>query len=293
MHTPEEIGPAPEQARNGVVQLLVDDEEAAVEAARRMLSFFSARRLEPGEAADQRLLRQVVPENRKRVYDVRRAIDVLVDAGSFLELSAEYAPGMVTGLARLDGHAVAVVANDPAHLGGAIDADEARCLQDFLGLVARHEFPLVVLCDTPGFMVGPETERAGTVRLFSALFGAGAAVRTPIVLVVLRKAYGLGAQAMAGGSLRTPDLVLCWPTAELGPMGLEGAVRLGFRRELDEQPDQESRDALERRLIEQAHEQAKAVNAAEVFEVDDVIDPADTRQHIVQIISSPGSRRDQ
>ncbi len=228
---PDEVGPVSVQVPNGVVDVLCADEREAVDAARRYLAYFQGD--VPGrQSPDEDALRAVVPSDRRRVYDVRRALELLVDEGSVFELRPDFAPNMVTALARMEGRAVGVIANNPLHLAGAIDAVAADKAARFLQLCDAFGLPLVSLCDTPGFMVGPEAEATALVRHVSRMFVAGAALQVPLCCVVLRKGYGLGAQAMAGGSFRRPVFTVAWPTGELGGMGLEGAVRLGFRREL-------------------------------------------------------------
>lgn len=276
---PEEVGPIEVQGGNGVVDVVVDDEAEAVAVAQRYLGYFQGRR-EEWSAPDQRHLRHVVPESRVRAYDVRRAIDTLADEGSVLELRAGFAPGVITALVRIEGRPMGLVANNPRHLGGAIDSPAADKLARFLQLCDAHGLPVVSLCDTPGFMVGPDHERTATVRHFARLFVIGAHLRVPVVTVVLRKAYGLGAQAMAAGGFHRPAATLAWPTGEVGGMGLEGAVRLGFRRELEAVADPAERAELEAHLLAQMYERGRAVNAAAVVELDDVIDPVDTRQWI-------------
>ena len=229
---PEDVGPVSVQVPNGVVDVLVADEKEAVEVARRYLSYFQGDARD-WSCADQELLRDVVPPDRRRVYDVRRALELLADEGSVLELRPSFAPGMVTALARLEGRPVGVIANNPMHLAGAIDAGCADKAARFMQLCEAFGLPLLSLCDTPGFMVGPEAEETALVRHVSRMFVVGASLTVPFACVVLRKGYGLGAQAMAGGSFRRPLFTVAWPTGELGGMGLEGAVRLGFRRELD------------------------------------------------------------
>ena len=276
---PEEVGPLDVQVANGVVDVPVADEAEAVAVARRYLSYFAG---PVGEwsCADQAELRGVVPQNRLRVYDVRRAIELLADSGSVLELRAGFAPGMVTALARIEGQPVGVVANNPMHLGGAIDAvgsdKAARCLQ----LCDAFDLPLLFLCDTPGFMVGPASEEQAAVRHMSRLFVTGANLTVPFGTIVLRKAYGLGAQAMAGGSLKAPLFCVSWPTGEFGGMGLEGAARLGYRRELDAIADPSEREAAFEKIVADMYERGKALNAAPYFEFDDVIDPADSRRWV-------------
>ena len=229
---PEDIGPVSVQVPNGVVDVLCADEKEAVEVARRYLSYFQGD-VREWTAPDQDRLRDVVPPDRRRVYDVRRAIELLADEGSVLELRPSFAPGMVTALARVEGRAIGVIANNPMHLAGAIDAANADKAARFMQLCEAFGLPILSLCDTPGFMVGPEAEETALVRHVSRMFVVGASLTVPFACVILRKAYGLGAQAMAGGSFRRPLFTVAWPTGELGGMGLEGAVRLGFRRELD------------------------------------------------------------
>ncbi len=278
VYAPDEIGPAAVQAANGVIDLLVPDDAAAVHAARRYLSYFQGD-VEP-HAHDPARLRGLVPENRRRAYDIRTVVGALVDTDSFLELRRGFAPGMVTGLARVEGRALGLVANDPTHLGGAIDVDGADKAARFMQLCDAFDLPLLFLCDTPGFMVGPEIETHAHVRHAARLFVVGASLTVPFGTILLRKAYGLGAQAMAGGSFKSPAFCVGWPTAELGGMGLEGAVRLGFRRELEviEDPAEQRRAFDE--MVARAYRNGRALNAATGFEIDDVIDPADSRRWI-------------
>jgi acetyl/propionyl-CoA carboxylase alpha subunit/acetyl-CoA carboxylase carboxyltransferase component len=273
---PEEVGPVAVQTANGVIDVLVDDDAAAVAAAKQYLSYFQDDTA-TWEVPDPRLLRHAVPENRRRGYDVHTVIDGLADVGSVLELRAAFAPAMVTCLARVEGKPVGILANNPAHLGGAIDADCADKAARFVRLCQDHGLPVVSLCDTPGFMVGPEAEKQAQVRRFAQLFLTGANLTVPTFTIILRKAYGLGAIAMAGGGWRTPVLTAAWPTGELGGMGVEGSVRLGYRRELDALADEAERQELLDGLVEEAHRHGSALNAATYFEIDDVIDPAETR----------------
>ena len=275
---PGDVGPMSVQAANGVVDVLVEDDAAAVDAVRRYLAFFSSG--SDATAADQRALRAMVPENRMRAYDVRPIVETLCDQGSILELRPGFGVGIITALARVGGRAVGVMANNPLHLGGAIDAPAADKAARFVQLCNVHGLPLVSLVDTPGFMVGPESEKTATVRHFSRMFLAGAHARVPMIAVVLRKAYGLGAMAMTGGSTKAPVVAVSWPTGEFGGMGLEGAVRLGYRRELDRIADPAERESRYLELVAQMYERGKALSIASVFEIDDVIDPAETRRII-------------
>ncbi len=282
---PGDVGPMAVQVRNGVVDVLVPDDAAAVAAARQYLGYFGGPAGKPAEHRDQRVLRHLVPENRVRAYDIRPVIEVLFDPGSVLELRPEFGLGIITALARLDGRPVGILANSPRHLGGAIDGDAADKATRFLELCQAHGIAIISLCDTPGFMVGPEAEKTATVRRFGAMFVAGARLTVPLCMVVLRKAYGLGAMAMAGGDLKAPLLCVAWPTGEFGGMGLEGAVRLGFRKELEAITDPARRQQRYEQLVAEYYEKGKALSTAAAFEVDDVIDPAQTRQVLIATLA--------
>lgn len=279
---PEEIGPIDVQRRNGVVHVVAGDEAEAVSIAKRYLSYFQGA-VEGWEAPDEHLARRAVPEDRLRAYDARAAISAIVDVGSMLELRRDHGIGVVTALVRVEGHPFGLVANNTHHLGGAIDATAADKLAAFFTLCDSFGLPVVSLCDTPGFMVGPQAETEASVTRFSRLFIVGAGMRVPLGTIILRKAYGLGAQAMAAGSFRAPQFVVAWPTGEIGAMGLEGAVRLGFRKELEGATDSEARDRLFNEYVELAYQRGRALNAATAFEIDDVIDPADTRRWILTL----------
>ncbi len=287
---PDAVGPMSVQVPNGVVDLLVPDEPAAVMAARRYLSYFRPRPGIAAEHADQRVLRHLIPENRVRGYDVRPVVEALCDTGSVLELRDGFGVGVVTALVRLGGHAVGLLVNNPRHLGGAIDGDAADKATAFLRLCEAHRLPVVSLVDTPGFMVGPEAERTAIVRRFGAMFVAGARLTVPVCAVVLRKAYGLGAMAMAAGDLRRPAITVAWPTGEFGGMGLEGAVRLGYRKELEAIEDPGGRRARYSELVAEQYARGKAVSTAMAFEIDDVIDPADTRAVLAGVLARAAAR---
>jgi len=282
---PTDIGPIEVQRSNGVVDIVVADEVDAVEVAKRYLGYFQGR-TEAWTAPDQVALRDVVPLDRLRAYDIRRAIDGLFDDDSVLELRSGFGAGMITALARLEGRPVGVLANNPKHLGGAIDSDGSDKAARFMQLCDAHGLPVITLCDTPGMMVGPDVEETALVRHCSRLFVTGANLSVPTITVVTRKAYGLGAQAMMGGSTKAPLACLAWPTGEFGGMGLEGAVRLGFRKELEAVVDDVERDALFQRMVDRMYEHGKAVNVASHFEIDDVIDPADTRRWLTTLLDA-------
>ncbi len=285
VYRPEEIGPSDVQWRNGVIDILADDEAHAVEAARHYLSFFQGS-ISHWDCPDQRALRHAVPENRLRVYDVHTVLRGLVDTGSLLELRAGFGAGMITALARIEGRPVGLVANNPKHLGGAIDVEAADKAARFMQLCNAHGLPIVSLTDTPGFMVGPEIEAQAQVRHSSRMFVVAAHLSVPFFAVVLRKGYGLGAQAMTAGSFDAPVFTVAWPTGEFGAMGLEGAVKLGFRKELDAAPAGAERDALYQKLVAQQYRNGEAMNMAATLEIDAVIDPAQTRGWLLRGLAS-------
>jgi acetyl-CoA carboxylase carboxyltransferase component len=298
VHEPGDVGPIDVQEANGVVDLRVADDHEAVAAAKRYLSYFRGP-VAPGGVPDQRLLRGLIPEERKRVYDVRRVLETLFDEGSVLELRRGFGAGMITALAFLDGRPLGVIANDPTHLGGAIDADGADKAARFLGICDGFELPVLFLCDTPGFMVGPAAERTATVRHFARMFLGGANLSVHCGTIILRKGYGLGSQAMAGGGFKSPLFTVAWPTSEFGAMGLEGAVRLGMRRELEAIEDDQERERVFQATVAAAYERGQGVNMAAYGEIDDVIDPADSRRWIATLFGDadehwwqrPGKKR--
>ena len=279
VYRPEEVGPMSIQVPNGVVDIAVKDEAEAVEVAKKYLGYFQGRTAS-WTAPDQRLLRHIVPENRLRIYDIRKVVDTLFDEGSVLEIRRDFGHGMVTAFARLEGRPVGVIANNPSHLGGAIDSDAADKATRFIQLCDAFDLPIVSLCDTPGNMVGPEYEKLALVRHCCRMFVNAASVSVPFFTVVVRKSYGLGAQGMAAGSMKTPVWAVAWPTGEFGGMGLEGAVKLGFRKELEAIEDTDQRRALYEKLVAKMYHNGKAINTAMSFEIDEVIDPAETRHWI-------------
>jgi acetyl-CoA carboxylase carboxyltransferase component len=282
---PQEIGPADVQSRNGVIDIVVDDDARAVATVRSLLGMTRGRSSN-WTVPDQDVLRTVVPSNRRQVYDMREAVEGLFDLGSFIEFRRDFAPAAITGIGRIDGHALGVIANDPAHLAGAIDNDAAVSFARHLALCDRWGIPVLSLCDTPGFMVGPDAEAEGLVRAAGDLFRIAGNLSVPTGTIVTRRGFGLGAQAMASGGFHEPRFTVAWPDSEFGPMGLEGAVKLGFRRELEAIEDPAERQAeLDRRVEEMARE-GRGLNVATAFEIDDVIDPADSRRWITSLLTS-------
>ena len=279
IYTPEEVGPMSFQVPNGVVDILVKDEEAAVEVAKKYLSYFQGS-IREWEANDQRHLRHVVPENRLRLYDMREVVETIADKNSVLEIREKFGIGVITAFIRIEGQPMGVIANNPHHLAGAIDSDGADKGARFIQLCDAFDIPVLSLMDCPGIMVGPDVERTALVRHSVRMFNAGANMTTPLFGVVVRKAYGLGVQAMCGASALVGFFTVAWPTAEFAGMNIEGSVKLGYRKELAAIEDPEERRLEFERRVARAYEGAKAINASVGGGLDDVIDPADTRSWI-------------
>lgn len=284
---PEDIGPIDVQTKNGVVDIAVADEVEAVAVTKKYLTYFQGS-IANWEKADQRRLRWLIPENRMRVYDVRAVIDALADTGSVLELRRHFGLGMVTSLIRIEGRPFGVIANDPRHMSGAIEAEGADKAVRFMQLCNVHRIPILSLCDTPGFMVGPEVETRAQVRHVCRMFVVGAKVTVPFFTVVLRKGYGLGAMAMSAGSFHDSVFTASWPTGEYGGMGLEGAVKHGLKKELEAIQDPVERDRTYKYFVDLAYTMGKAMNMASFMEIDSVIDPAETRNWIMRGLKSCG-----
>jgi acetyl-CoA carboxylase carboxyltransferase component len=286
---PDEIGPIAMQAVNGVVDVVAADEPEATAIAKRLLAYFQGT-TPPGAEPDQARLREAIPERARRAYDPRPVVETLADEGSVTYLQERFAPEMVSGLGRIEGRPFGFIGNDSRHIAGAITSEASDKAARLLRLCDAFGLPVLSLVDTPGFMVGPEAEATGLVRRASEMLIAGAALRVPLVAVILRCGYGLGAQAMTGGSLHEPLLTVAWPGAHLGPMGLEGAVRLALRKELEAIADEGEREQRVRDLTAAAEENARALNAAALFELDDVIDPAETRALIAATFAAAEHR---
>lgn len=280
---PSAVGPVEAQSANGVIDVVVDDDPAAVSTVKQLIGLIRGRGPER-PAPDPVGLRAIVPSNRRRLYEMREVIEGLVDEGTFLEVRKRYAPAAITGFGRVEGHPLGIIANDPAHLAGAIDNDAALTFARHLELCDRWGIPVLSLCDTPGFMVGPDAEAEGLVRSAGELFRVAGRISVPTGTIVTRRGFGLGAQAMASGGFHEPRFTIAWPNSEFGPMGLEGAVKLGFRKELEAIEDPDERQAeLERRVEEMARE-GRGINVAMAYEIDDVIDPVDSRRWITTLL---------
>jgi len=282
---PEEIGPMDVQTQNGVVDIAVADEAEAVAVAKQYLSYFQGA-ISRWETADQHRLRHLIPEQRRRVYEVRTVIKTMADTDSFLELRPKFGPGIITGLIRIEGRPFGVMANNCKHMAGAIEAEDADKAARLMQLCNGHGLPMLSLVDTPGFMVGPEIERRAQVRHVCRMFVISAHVTVPYFTLVLRRGYGLGAMAMAKGGFHEPFFTAAWPTGEFGGMGLEGAVKAGFKKELEAVENPQEREALYQKLVAELYERGKAINMASYLEIDAVIDPADTRKWIMQGLKS-------
>jgi len=282
---PTAIGPMDVQEKNGVVDIVAEDEAHATAIAKQLVSYFQGT-LAQWEASDQTPLREAIPQDRRWGYPVRKVIETLADTDSFLELQRIYGRSIITGFLRIEGRPMALVANDCQQMGGAVDAEAAEKAARFLSICDAHGLPVLSLTDTPGFMVGPASEAQGAVRRMSSLFTAGAKMTVPVVAIFLRKGYGLGAMAMTGGSFVRPIYAAAWPTGEFGAMGLEGAVRLGFKKELEAEKDEAAREALFEQLVAKMYEVGKASEAASFLEIDAVIDPAETRSVIMRALAA-------
>ena len=283
---PEEVGPVSVQEPNGVIDVVAADEAEAVAVAKRVLGCLRGDRIDDWSCADQTLLRTAVPADPKRVHDARALLRTLADEQSVLELRPRFGRTVVTALARIEGRPVGAIANDPSHLAGALDADGSDKAARFMQLCDAFGLPLLSLVDTPGFMVGPESEQTAAVRHTARMFVTAATLTVPLLCVIVRRAFGLGAQAMAGGSLHAPAITLAWPSGELGAMGVEGAVRLALRNELAAIEDEAQREQRVKDLVAAVRANSSALNAATYFELDDVIDPADTRRRLVQTLDA-------
>lgn len=282
---PKEVGPASVQVPNGVIDILVKDEADAVLVAKQYLSYFQGA-IAYRECVEQTALRTLIPENRRFAYDVRKIIHTLADINSVLELRPSFGRNMITALIRIDGKPMGLMANNPKHLGGAIDSDAADKAARFMQLCDSFGLPILSLCDTPGFMVGPDYERTALVRHTARMFIVAAGIQVPVMTVVTRRGYGLGAMSMAAGGFHEPLFTIAWDSGEFGAMNLEGAVRLGFKKELEAVPEGDERHALYEKLLQKAYQQGQAVNAAAVMEIDDVIDPKNTRTWIIKGLNS-------
>ena len=283
---PTDIGPIETQVRNGTVDIVVDNEAHAAQTATKVLGFLQGVEHVQWQSHDQSTLQSALPENRRQTYSVRSIIEQISDQDSFCELRALFGQSIVTGFSHIEGKAVGLIANDCQHLGGAIDVDSGEKAARFIGLCDQFKIPIISLCDTPGFMVGPQHEQLGAVRRLAELFRAGALVETPFYAVVLRKCYGLGAQAMLGGHSHRPLYTLSWPSGEFGPMGLEGAVKLGFKKELAAVTDPTKQQALFDKLLAEQYLRGQASEVASVLEIDAVIDPSDTRSVLASLLNS-------
>jgi acetyl-CoA carboxylase carboxyltransferase component len=287
---PEEVGPIDVQTQNGVVDIEVADDAEAVTIAKQYLSYFQGTTPQ-WEATDQLHLRDLIPESRKRTYNVQTVIKALADMDSFLEMRPKFGPGIITGFIKIEGKPFGLIANNCMHMAGAIEAEGADKVARLMQLCNAHGLPILSLCDTPGFMVGPEIEKRAQVRHVCRMFVIGSHLSVPYFTIILRRGYGLGAMAMAKGGFHESFFTAAWPTGEFGAMGLEGAVKAGFKKELAAIEDPHEREVLYEKLVAQLYERGKAINMASYLEIDAVIDPADTRNWIMQGLKSSPARK--
>jgi methylmalonyl-CoA carboxyltransferase 12S subunit len=287
-HAAADIGPAGVLADHGVIDVLTSGEAEAVAVTRKLVGYFQGA-LPAGTAPSQAALRTVIPSER-RAFDVRPVVTTLADEDSVTFLRETFAPELVTALGRIAGRPVGFLANQTLHKAGSLTAEGSDKGARFLQLCDSYGLPVVSLVDTPGYLGGPAAERAGILRHGSRMLVAGARLQVPLIGVVLRRGYGLGAQAMLGGSTRQPLLTLAWPAAHMGPMGLEGAVRLAMRKELAAMDSEAERRARIRELTAAYREHVTVLNAARAFEIDDVIDPAETRGLIAAALAAAAGR---
>ena len=290
---PEEVGPMDVQTNNGVVDIAVEDDVEAVAAAKKYLSYFQGS-IQEWQAPDPTPLRAIIPPNRRLVYDMKALIECIADVGSFMQLRPTYGPGIIIGFIRLEGKPFGVIANNCRHMAGAIEAEDADNASRLMQICNVHGLPILSLIDTPGFMVGPDIETRAQVRHVCRMFVQGSHISVPYFSVVVRRGYGLGAMAMAKGGFHEPAFTVAWPTGEFGGMGLEGAVKAGFKKELEAQKDPAAREALFNQLLGMLYERGRAVNMAAYLEIDAVIDPIQTRDWILKgVMSAPKSRAKQ
>lgn len=281
----KDVGPISFQEANGVIDILVKDEAEAVKVAKQYLSYFQGR-TSGWKVPDQKELRDLIPQDRKWAYDVKKVVNGLCDMDSTLEIRPKFGRAVLTYFGRVEGHPVGILASNPRHLGGAIDSDAADKAARFMQLCDAFDIPMLSLVDCPGFMVGTDCEKTAMVRHASRMYQVAASTTIPYMSIVLRKAYGLGAMAMTRGGFHETLFTIAWPTGEFGAMGLEGAVKLGFRKELEAIADINEREVAYQHLLKQAYDQGQAINAASVMEIDEVIDPVDSRKWILNILNN-------
>lgn len=295
--TKEELGGAAVQAdRQGIADLAVESDAEALEAIRRFLSYFPSNARQPlpivacddpADRRDEELL-TLVPANTRRAYDVRKVIGAIVDRDSIFEIKPTYARNVVTTLARLDGRPVGIVANQALHMGGTLDSNACEKAAHFISMCDAFGLPLVFLIDIPGFVPGTMAERQGLGRRSGRLVYELGNATVPRLSVILRKGYGMAYIAMNGGRSFDPDLVVAWPTAEICAMSIEGGVDVGFRKEIEQAAEPEAKRA---ELIGNFRSHVDALYAAEGYGIDDVIDPRDTRLHLITTLNRAGDRR--
>jgi acetyl-CoA carboxylase carboxyltransferase component len=290
----EDLGGVPVAvAAGGTIDNAAPTEEACFEMIRRFLSYMpqNVHELPPanktGDPADriEEGLLKAVPEARRRAYNMRRIIDLIFDQGSAFEIQPDYGKALITTLARLDGHVVGIVANNPMIYGGAMNVAESNKQCHFIELCDTFHIPLVFLVDVPGFMVGEQAERAGVLRAGMRAVYVASQAKVPVVTVVIRKCYGMAGMAtchQAGLNLR-----IAWPSAEWGSLPVEGGVAVAYRRDIENADDPKQREA---ELEAELREYGSPFRTAEAFGVEDIIDPRETRAYLCRFINAAQGR---
>ncbi len=289
-------GAAAQVDRNGLADLGVADEGAALDAVRRFLSYLPSNAQDPlpmlpapaeDPARDEGLL-DLVPANTRKAYDVRRVAALIADEGSLFEVKPTYARNAVTALARLGGRPVGIIANQPMQMGGMLTSPACEKIAHFVAICDAYGLPLVYLIDVPGFSIGSAAEKSQLGRRSAKLIYELGHATVPRISLVLRKGYGLGYFAMCGGRSFDADAALAWPTAEICAMSIEGAVNVAYRKEIERSPDPEARRA---ELVAEMRARITPLGGAESFGLDDVIDPRTTRARLIAVLERAPARR--
>jgi propionyl-CoA carboxylase beta chain len=281
--------------RNGLADLGLDSEEEALDTVKEFLSYLptnarsTAQLLTPAApSGDQSRLESIVPANTRKAYDMRRVIDVLSDEGSVFEIKPTFAQNILTALARIDGRPVGFIANQPLHLSGMLNSNACEKAAHFIALCDAYGLPLIYLVDIPGMSIGSPAEDANLGRRSAKmLFELGNAT-VPRISIVLRKGYGLGYVAMAGGRSFDADACFIWPSAEICAMSVEGSVDVAYSKLYLNEPDPMTR---RQELIDEIRAEIDPIKAAEGFGVDEIIEPSETRSRIIDVLARAPARR--
>ncbi len=281
--------PASDFATQGDIDLVLKTDAEAIDAARQYLSFYLTPETDFAPSDSANAIADVIPDNRRRPYDMGKVMNALVDADSAFELAPRWGRSMLTALARIGGKTVGVYANQPkSPLAGAIDADAADKAARFIELCDAYDYPIVSLIDNPGYMVGPKAESEGIARHHARPLTALHHRSVPLYSIQIRKAYGLGPYAMSGwgSARRMPDLRLAWPSVESGGMSLEGAAYLVKRKEIQAADSPEEALRIRDEYAETMRDASSGLRAARSYQFDDVLMPADTRPRLINLLKA-------